>query len=99
MTDNLTPQLADETPPVIWGKPATWEEDDPILPTFTHWLCPHCGANLVKADRAIPMHGNKNEYICLNACHLTAPQHAEFQGGVMKAAADTGFWDENRGRR
>jgi hypothetical protein len=91
MTDRAkTPQPTDEQPPILWSKPATWDEDDPLIDTFTHWRCPHCGANLVKPELVIPMHGNRNEYICLNACHLTAPQSAELHRGLREAAARVG---------
>ena len=54
--------------PYVWGRPATRDEKEPLLDCFSRWLCPHCGANLTSG--AAP--------ICLNACHLTAPQYAKF---------------------
>jgi predicted RNA-binding Zn-ribbon protein involved in translation (DUF1610 family) len=90
VSETRTPQPTDEAPPTIWGKPATWDEDDPLLDTFSHWLCPHCGAHLVKSDMPLPMHGNANKYICLNACHFTAPMHAELDRGIQAAARSVG---------
>lgn len=62
--------------PHVWGKPCTKDEAPPLLDCFSQWRCPHCEGNL--SGGAQP--------ICLNACHLTAPQIAEFHDGLQRAA-------------
>ena len=56
--------------PYVWGKPAIKDDEPPLLDCFSQWKCPHCHA---------PLSGGAKP-ICLNACHLTAPQLREMHG-------------------
>lgn len=62
--------------PHVWGQPAVWDDEMPVLDCMSQWRCPHCRARLTK---------DKPE-ICLNACHLTAPQARRFQGLMAESA-------------
>ena len=57
--------------PHVWGRRATEDKDfDGSVHEMmgsSSWVCPHCGAHLRKSSET-------NLEICLNACHLTAPQ-------------------------
>jgi len=59
--------------PHVWDVPCTEDEKEPLLDCFSKWRCPHCNANLSK------------EMICLNACHLTAPQARNFENLMSEA--------------
>ena len=53
--------------PHIHGARATRDEKEPLLDTFSRWLCPVCKANLAKRG-----------FICLNGCHLSRGAHSRF---------------------
>ena len=75
MTD--TPSSNDEergTTPYVAGALAIWDDADPILYAFSHWRCPHCGANLSRENR-----------ICLNACGLSVAAYRVMQRGLIEA--------------
>ena len=55
--------------PHVWGEPCTLDPKPVLLDCFSQYQCPHCGAHL----------SGKPPEICLNACHLTAPQAREFK--------------------
>lgn len=70
--------------PHINGKPAAACEKAgqgclcDLIDTLAPWLCPECDAHLARSG------------ICLNACHLTAAQHARFSASLMDAQVKTG---------
>lgn len=62
--------------PYIHGVPAALDPEPPLLPeVLSPWRCPHCNAHL-----AVDGH------ICLNGCHLTAPQYHDFQARIREAS-------------
>lgn len=63
--------------PYVWGRPAMKDDEPPLLDCFSQWRCPHCNAHMSSGEKPI----------CLNACHLTAPQMRAFQDGLRTAAA------------
>lgn len=60
--------------PHVWGVPCVEDTKPPILDCFSKWRCPHCRANL------------SDKLICLNACHLTAPQARNFNNKMREIA-------------
>lgn len=66
--------------PHVWGKPATKDSDEPLLSCFSQYRCPHCQAHLSAGPPVI----------CLNACHLTAPQVSRFHSGLRAAVNAAG---------
>lgn len=59
--------------PHVWGEPCIWDERPPLLDCLSQWVCPHCNAHLSSAPE-----------ICLNACHLTAPQIQKFHSQISE---------------
>ena len=66
--------------PYVWGRPAKFDQDEPLLDCFGHWRCPHCNARMTADESPI----------CLNACHLTAPQVRALTDGLRSAEARVG---------
>lgn len=71
--------------PHVWGRPAKYDPDKPILDCFGHWRCPYCNAHMTAGE----------EPICLNACHLTAPQARALTDGLYSAKARVGHNDQH----
>lgn len=61
--------------PHVWGRPATKDDEPPLLDCFSQWRCPHCNAHM--SAEPYP--------ICLNACHFTAPMVRTMQDGLRAA--------------
>ena len=64
--------------PFINGKPAIWDEGEPLLDCLSHWRCPECSAAL-----------SANGLICLNACHLSAASYKRFMNMLGSVAQST----------
>ena len=61
-------------PPLVAGVPAIWDDAETLIDSFSHWRCPHCGANLAGENR-----------ICLNACGMSVAAYRTFQAGINAA--------------
>jgi hypothetical protein len=59
MSQEANPHEEKGTTPWVGESEAIWNPDKPTWGIFSHWQCPHCGANLSIDSR-----------ICLNACGL-----------------------------
>jgi predicted nucleic acid-binding Zn ribbon protein len=69
--------------PYVRGMAAIWNPDKPTFGIFSHWQCPHCGANLSRDTR-----------ICLNACGLSAASRERFNREMVEAIKQVNEMEE-----